>query len=279
MVTISLSILKYRMTYVTVISAVLIMNVLAYLQSSMLAVSRPVSGYILPTAIGFLIGVLLSSNRVNYLEKDEERKRFFVTIVHSLSIALDERDAYTFGHSSRVTSLSMALGKRLGLNAIQLEMLELGSILHDIGKIGIPDTILNKPEKLTAEEQAMIYQHPIKGERIIGLERTPKIGMLVDCIRSHHERYDGKGYPDGLAQENIPVLARIITIADAYDAMTSLRPYRSKVAPDAALEELKLCAGSQFDPEMVKAFSELVREDKDFLLLSEETPSEVEAFA
>jgi len=269
MFTISLSVFSYWMTYATIFFSVLVMNVLAHLQSSLLGVSRPVSGFILPSLIGVVIGMLLSSNRVYCLEKSVEQKRLFIDIVQSLSIALDERDPYTFGHSSRVTDFSLALGKKVWLSRLRLEMLELGSILHDIGKIGIPDTILNKPEALNAEELELIQQHTIKGERIIGGRKNRRIQMIVDCIRSHHERYDGSGYPDGLAGTAIPLLARIVSIADAYDTMTSLRVYRLKITPQAALDELLRCAGSQFDPRLVAEFSEMMIAD-DFRLLAAE---------
>jgi HD-GYP domain-containing protein (c-di-GMP phosphodiesterase class II) len=269
---ISLSVFRYPMTYLTLVGSVLAMNLLAYLQSNLIEVTRPLSGYILPTIIGGVIGMLLSSNRVSCREKREEQKRLFIDIVQSLSIALDERDAYTYGHSSRVTDFSMALGKRAGLSKLELEMLELGSILHDIGKIGIPDTILNKPEALNSEEIEMIRQHPIKGERIIGLSNNNKIQMIVDCIRSHHERYDGSGYPDGLSGTGIPVLARIVAIADAFDTMTSRRVYRLKLKPQDAVAELLSCSGSQFDPQLTRQFSEMLRGDEFGMLLTKEGP-------
>jgi len=255
---ISLSVFRYRQTYLTLVTTVLTMNILAHAQSSLIGVTRPVSGYILPTIIGLVIGLLLSANRVSFIEKGEAQKRLFINIVHALSIALDERDAYTYGHSSRVTELSIALGGRVGLSSLQLEMLELGSILHDVGKIGIPDTILNKPEPLNSDEIKLIRQHPSKGERIIGLDKNRRQQMIVECIRSHHERYDGSGYPDGLAGEEIPILARIIAITDAYDAMTSLRPYRIKMTAEAAMSELARCSGSQFDPRLTLEFSQML---------------------
>lgn len=258
MFTASFTVFKYWMTYATLFVSVASMNFLAHLQSNMLQVTRPISGYILPTIIGSVIGLLMSSNRVSWIEKGEERKKLFINIVQSLSIALDERDAYTYGHSSRVTELSLALGKRLGLKRVELEMLELGSILHDIGKIGVPDTILNKPAALNAEEIELVRQHPIKGERIIELNQTKKMHLIVDCIRNHHEHFDGSGYPDGLIGEKIPVLARIVSIADAFDAMTSLRTYRKKMTQEEALEEILRCSGSQFDPHMAREFSKLV---------------------
>lgn len=272
MFTVSFSVFKYWRTYATLFVSVASMNVLAHLQSNMLQVTRPVSGYILPTIIGIVIGLLLSSNRVSWIEKSRERKKLFINIVHSLSIALDERDAYTYGHSSRVTELALALGKRLGLKQVELEMLELGSILHDIGKIGVPDTILNKPAALNAEEIELVRQHPIKGERIIELNQNKKMHLIVDCIRNHHEHYDGSGYPDGLKGEDIPVLARIVAITDAFDAMTSLRTYRKKRTQEEAIEEILRCSGSQFDPHMAGEFSKMMR-SSDFSTLSKDDDS------
>jgi len=253
-------VIKHRSTFVLVTLGLLVMNSLAYLQSNMLGVSRPVSGYFLPSFIGALIGLLFSLNRLSILEKSAEHKKFLLSIVHSLSIALDERDNYTFGHSARVTEMSVALGKRIGLEERQLEALELGSILHDIGKIGISDAILNKPEALSREEAELIKQHPVKGERILGETRDAKTNLVIACIRSHHERYDGQGYPDGLSGEAIPVAARIIAIADAYDAMTSLRPYRDKMLHEQALAELHRCSGSQFDSQLVVEFTRVLEE-------------------
>jgi len=255
---------RHRSTFVLVSLGALIMNGLAYLQSNMLGVARPLSGYFLPTLIGVLIGLLFSLNRRSILEKSAEQKKFLISIVHSLSIALDERDNYTFGHSARVTEMSVALGRRIGLSAMKLEALELGSILHDIGKIGISDAILNKPQALSREEQELIEQHPEKGERILGETRDAKTTLVLGCIRGHHERYDGQGYPDGLAGESIPLEARIIAIADAYDAMTSLRPYRDKMTPEQALDELQRCSGTQFDPQLVNEFIAL-QNSEDFV--------------
>lgn len=248
---------RHRSTYLMVVLGVVVMNSLAFLQSNMLGVARPLTGYFLPSFIGALIGLLFSLNRVSILEKSAEQKRFFISIVHSLSIALDERDAYTFGHSARVTELSVALGRQAGLGEKPLEALELGSILHDIGKIGVSDAILNKPQTLSAQELEVIKQHPVKGARILGEDRDRKMILMTSCIRSHHERYDGQGYPDGLAGEEIPLVARIIAIADAYDAMTSLRPYRRTMTSGQALQELQRCAGSQFDPQLVAMFNDL----------------------
>ncbi|PLY01724.1 MAG: hypothetical protein C0624_09835 [Desulfuromonas sp.] len=251
---------KHRSTYLLVGLGVLVMNVLAHVQSDMLGVARPLSGYFLPMAIGALIGFLFSLNRLSILEKSAEQKKFFLSIVHSLSIALDERDTYTFGHSSRVMDMSVALAKRIGLHPHDIEALELGSILHDIGKIGISDAILNKPEPLIPEELEVIRQHPVKGERILGESRDPKFRQVIYCIRSHHERYDGQGYPDGLAGESIPICARILAITDAYDAMTSLRPYRGKMSSALALAELRRCAGTQFDPQLVAEFDGVLKD-------------------
>ncbi|MDT8419666.1 MAG: HD-GYP domain-containing protein [Desulfuromonadales bacterium] len=253
-------------TYVAMALGVITMDLLTSLQSSLFGVTKPLAGYILPTFIGALTGFLLSAIRLRSLEQNQNQKNFFFGIVQSLSMALDVRDAYTYGHSSRVTILSVALGRRIGLNKAQLEALELGGILHDIGKIGISDTILNKPETLTAEEFKIVQTHPVKGEQILNASNSPKSKMISECIRSHHERYDGTGYPDGLKGDAIPALARIITISDAFDAMISSRPYRGcKMTIRQAMEELGRCSGSQFDPMLVAEFEKMLASEEGLL--------------
>lgn len=257
-----LNVVKYRVTYLLIIASMTSINLLAFLQSNLLEVQRSLSGYVIPTLIGAIIGLLFSANRVRLLEKGNEQRRLLLNIVQALSVALDERDAYTYGHSSRVTDYALELGGRAGLNESELKILEVGSILHDIGKIGISDSILNKPGKLTDEEIELIKQHPVKGERILGQSKDLKDILFVCCVRSHHEHYDGTGYPDGLAGEKIPVMARIIAISDAFDAMTSLRPYRQKMSTKEALIELKRCSGTQFDPKLVSIFCKIIAGDQ-----------------
>jgi putative nucleotidyltransferase with HDIG domain len=185
----------------------------------------------------------------------EEIESSYLNTVKALVQAIEEKDAYTRGHSERVSQISVKLGKRMGLPARELEYLRLGCLLHDVGKIGISESIVCKSEELTTEEYAIIKQHPIKGEEIVR-----PIGFMQDhlyLIRNHHECYDGSGYPDGMIGEEIPLGAQIISVADAYDAITSTRPYRMGLSPEEALSRIMLFSGIQFAPRVVQVFKEL----------------------
>jgi putative two-component system response regulator len=177
----------------------------------------------------------------------------FATL-EAFSETIEQKDAYTKGHCSRVRSIAVALAKALNLAPETILVIEGGSLLHDIGKIGISEEILNKSSGLTKEEFDIIKTHPSSGERIIS--HIEMFKPYRPIIRSHHERIDGKGYPDGLKGEQIPMEVRIVSIADAFDAMTSSRAYRSALPTEIAIEELKLCSGSQFDPDLVNLFIE-----------------------
>jgi len=171
---------------------------------------------------------------------------------------LEADDAYTGGeHSQGVVALSLAVGEELGLSGTPLRTLEFGALLHDVGKILVPNEIINKPGKLTAEEFAIIKRHPVDGQQMLG-----RIGgALADAglvVRSHHERWDGGGYPDGLVGEEIPLAARIICACDAFSAMTTDRSYRRAMSAEVALDELRRCAGEQFDPGVVVALESVV---------------------
>lgn len=185
----------------------------------------------------------------------------------SLVSALDARDRETEGHSLRVCNLAVKLGETLGFTNEQLKILERGSILHDIGKIGISDSILHKPGPLNDEEWKIMKKHPDIGARIV--EGIPFLLDTIPIIRHHQERWDGTGYPSGLKGEEIPLLARLFSIVDAFDALTSNRPYRQKVTPMEALEYLREEAGILFDPAMVNAFEKLITEKQEVLLLLE----------
>lgn len=180
-------------------------------------------------------------------------------IIFTLALALESKDSYSHGHSERVTEYAFELAKFLNLNEVDQVSLYRASILHDIGKIGIPDAILNKPSALTSEEWSIMKSHPERGETICSKLNFAR--EILPVIRHHHERYDGNGYPDGLSGENIPFLARIISIADTVDAITSSRPYRSAGTFELALEELQKGSGSQFDPALVVAFISLQTND------------------
>lgn len=176
----------------------------------------------------------------------------FYKTIKSIAFALDAKDKYTHGHSMRVTLYSLALAKKLGLSDELLEEIETTGLLHDIGKIAIPEKILLKPGKLTEEEYEIIKTHPELGEKLV--EGIEKLKLVSNWLKSHHERYDGGGYPQGLVGENIPISSRIIAIADTYDAMTSDRAYRAALPHQVAMDEIKRCSGTQFDPNLAEIF-------------------------
>ncbi len=177
----------------------------------------------------------------------------YVGAIRALALALDARDPYTAGHSERVSAISVAVGTQMGLSEDHLDTLRLGALLHDIGKIGISDDVLRKPGALTDEEFEAIKQHPVTGARI--LRTVPFLAGHLPIVELHHERPDGKGYPHGLHADEIPVLARIVHVVDAFDAMSSARAYRPARSGAEALQELWRCAGSQFDVEVVQALA------------------------
>ncbi len=176
-------------------------------------------------------------------------------IVHTLALVIDAKDKYTNGHSFRVSTYSAALAEELGLSGEELTELHWEALLHDIGKIGVPDNVLNKPGKLTDDEFDIIKSHTTVGGNI--LSGTGELSGAADTARYHHERYDGKGYPTGLAGHDIPAHARIVSIADAYDAMHSDRIYRKGLGREAIRAELEKGRGTQFDPEYLDVFMRL----------------------
>jgi putative nucleotidyltransferase with HDIG domain len=176
---------------------------------------------------------------------------YFETI-QSLAAAIEAKDAYTHGHSRRVTDFAMATAKKMGCDEITLKTIWHSALLHDIGKIGINESILLKPGKLTNDEFAHIQSHPILGSKI--LESIDFLANVRAQLKYHHERWDGKGYPDKLKGTAIPFGARIIAVADTFDAMTSTRPYRKALSLAEAKNEIIRCSGSQFDPSVVEAF-------------------------
>ena len=187
-------------------------------------------------------------------------KNNFMETIQALSAAIEQKDPYTQGHSQRVCDLAEKLGQELKLRTYELEQLRYAAILHDIGKIGIPESILNKPGSLTREEFDQIKNHPLMGVNI--LQKIDFLKEVTLIMQNHHEYYDGSGYPEGKAGDRIPFLSRIITLADAYDAMTSDRPYRAALSPEHAIEEIQDKSGSQFDPQVVRAFLKLYKEGK-----------------
>lgn len=203
---------------------------------------------------------LILENR-EYQDRLEERvaiqarriEELFLASIQSLADALEVKDPYTHGHSLRVSRYSSIIAQALSLDAEFVRQIELGGRVHDIGKIGVREVVLNKAGPLTAEEYQHIMTHPMVGWRILSplLGENPK---ALNIVRSHHERFDGRGVPDALSGEAIPLEARIVAVADTFDAMTSIRPYRPGVPVPATLAELQRCVGSQFDPEVVSAF-------------------------
>jgi HD-GYP domain-containing protein (c-di-GMP phosphodiesterase class II) len=185
----------------------------------------------------------------------ESLQSAYVEFVGSLANALDARDRYTSGHSRRVSQLASATAVALELSPDQVEWVHTGALLHDIGKIGVPDSVLQKPGKLTCEEWAMIKEHPVIGRRI--LEGVNGLAPFLGAVELHHENWDGSGYPKGQSGEETPVDARIIHVSDAYDAMTSDRPYRKGLTHERALQILREEAGTQFDPRIVEVFANL----------------------
>jgi diguanylate cyclase (GGDEF)-like protein len=195
---------------------------------------------------------------IGQFEDAEAVERLYRETLGSLSNALEAKDGYTGAHAQEVSSLAVSVGRRLGLSTSALQAVELGALLHDIGKIRVPESILNKPGPLTDDEWAVMRNHPEAGERI--LAPIASLAEVLPIVRGSHERWDGGGYPDGLAGEDIPVGARIVAVCDAFRAMVEPRPYRAALGREAALEELAVNAGGQFDPGCVDALLTVLAE-------------------
>jgi putative two-component system response regulator len=188
------------------------------------------------------------------------KRQVFLETMEAFALAVEAKDPYTHGHSRRVSILSERICRELGLSEADCELVRIAGILHDVGKIGTPESVLAKPGKVTAEEYEIFKRHSRMGFRIVSAVK--ELETVARAILHHHERFDGRGYPVGLAGQAIPVHARILAVADAYDAMTSDRPYRAGVGHGPALEELLRCSGTQFDPECVQAFLRLYEADR-----------------
>jgi putative two-component system response regulator len=188
-------------------------------------------------------------------EQARRLESLFLASIQSLADALEVKDPYTHGHSLRVSHYSVAIARAIGMSTDNIREIEIGGRVHDIGKIGVREAVLNKPGPLTDEEYQHIMTHPVVGWRIL----APLLGdvpMALNIVRWHHERYDGSGIPDGLVGDAIPIEARITAVADTFDAMTSVRPYRPGVPLPDTFAELRRCSGTQFDPVCVDAFFE-----------------------
>lgn len=197
-------------------------------------------------------------------KKTKENEQLFLNVVSSLAGAIDAKDTYTNGHSSRVAEYSKEIARRYGYSLKEQSDIYIMGLLHDVGKIGIPDSIINKPGKLTDEEYNIIKKHPVIGSQILkNIKEMPKLSIGA---RWHHERYDGGGYPDGLAGEEIPEEARIIAVADSYDAMSSKRSYRNIISQQKIREEILRGSGTQFDPRFADIMLKMIDEDPDFTM-------------
>ncbi|HSQ60004.1 MAG TPA: HD domain-containing phosphohydrolase [Acidobacteriota bacterium] len=226
---------------------------------------EPIGALLLNHAVPFRFGAehaaglqsLATMAGVAILE-DAQRSKLedlFMSVIVSLTMAIEAKDPYTEGHSVRVAAYSEAMGKRLGLPPVKLDVIHRSCLLHDIGKIAVDEGILHKGERLDTREKEKMDLHPLIGESI--LRPIELLRPLLPGVRSHHEHFDGTGYPDGLKGEAIPIEARIMAVADAFDAMTSDRPYRKALTEQAALDELRRNAGTHFDPRVVAAFEDM----------------------
>lgn len=194
-------------------------------------------------------------------ESNEKLEKAYLDMVQTLRYTVEAKDTYTRGHSDRVSEYSVLIGEKLGLPEDQIKTLRIGGLFHDIGKIGIPDSILLKPDKLSDDEYSQIKNHPSIGAHILGSAEIFK--DIIPIVKHHHERYDGNGYPSRLKGEEIPYIARIAAVADTFDAMTSRRSYRGPIDIEHVKEEIKRCEGTQFDPQIAEVFLEILNNDYD----------------
>lgn len=226
--------------------------------------SAQILGVFMCVGLVILLGATITQTLVDAYRAEkrsrEHVERATMTTIETIARAIDARDEYTGGHSERVAEYSAMLAQKVaaeyGFSEADIQRIHYIALMHDIGKIGIPDSILNKAERLTDEEYARMKQHAVIGYNL--LKNVDTIEGLSDGVRHHHERYDGKGYPDGLAGDDIPLVAKILCIADCYDAMTSDRVYRKRLTDEQVRAELEKGAGTQFDPHLAKAFCEIL---------------------
>ena len=221
-------------------------------------VTKPVNVRELP----ILVERNLTRRRLEVARLQEREAQVLFAAIKALASAVDAKDRYTARHSRIVTRLALLLADAIQLSTEDRSVLELSAWMHDVGKIGVPDSILTKPGDLTDEEFAVMMVHPVKGGEIVG--EIEELGRVADAIRHHHERVDGGGYPDGLRGEAIPLASRIILIADAFEAMTSDRSYRKGLSRDAAVRELEKHEGTQFDADLVRTFVLMLENHPEF---------------
>ena len=239
------------------------------------SIKETVPSYIAEAPMGFLMAIIYTEVGIlgillfflplllarRSFELYTKMRKVYLDTIRALAAAIDAKDPYTKGHSERVAETSVALAQKLNLSDRDIEDIEYTALLHDIGKIGIADKILGKKGSLTNQEYEKIKEHTIMGANII--EPVDFLKNSYEAIYHHHERYDGKGYPDGVKSKDIPVFSRIIAVADAYDAMGSDRPYRKKLNKVKILKELKDQSGKQFDPEVVKALISVLDRERE----------------
>lgn len=192
-------------------------------------------------------------------ETYEKLENAYMESIETLRLAVDAKDIYTRGHSDRVSEYCVLIGKKLGLPEEDIKALKIGGLFHDIGKIGVPDSVLLKEEKLTDEEYSQIKNHPSIGAHI--LSTATIFADILPIVKHHHEKYDGTGYPSKLSGESIPYLARIAALADTFDAMSSKRPYRDALSIEVIKEEIKKNKGTQFDPKLADVFLDILEND------------------
>ena len=199
--------------------------------------------------------------RINEMLKEskEQLERAYLDTIQSLRYAVEAKDPYTRGHSDRVSEYAVLIGRKMGLSEDEIKTLQIGGLFHDIGKIGVPDTILQMEAKLTDDEYSQIKNHPSIGAHILGEAEAFK--DIIPIVKYHHERFDGRGYPSRLSGEKIPLLARITAVADTFDAMTSKRSYRNALDIQYVKEEIERCKGTQFDPKIAEVFLEILNND------------------
>jgi putative nucleotidyltransferase with HDIG domain len=209
--------------------------------------------------------LLESATELNRGISDEDHP-FSMSVIHSLVLALDSRDPYTAGHSSRVALYSLWIARKLGLSEEECKHFHRAALMHDIGKIGVPDRILLKAESLSEEEFQVMISHTTIGARILSrVEPEERMIQATEVAKYHHEKMDGSGYPDGLQGTDIPFYARIVAVADAFDAMTTDRPYAKGRSYREGVEEIIRCRGTQFDPMVVDAFESVMKE-RDYMM-------------